>query len=140
MISLSISRANTTPPAVPLVIADQGHDTYVIRDFNEGGLTRDVTLAKSRWVDGAAYVSHRTDISSITLVVHVTSSSWANLDIDITTLANALAQYDYTITVSGSTGAPKVYRCMPASYSRQMEPALLHHCMDVVTFTIPCQP
>lgn len=135
MISLSISMGTATPVSV----TDTGTSGYVLAAYSPGGVDADNALAQSRWLDGAALTSTRTNLTTIAASIQVWGTAYAHVMTQVDALGSALSQYSYTVTES-YTGGSAVYTCLPASYEVVYSPDTLRANMAVVNATIPRQP
>lgn len=138
MISLTIDR--TSLGLLPYTITDTGTSGPVLVAFQPGAIQRENAIATSRWIDGGALVSTRTEMTALSLTVRLWSTSYAQLRTDADTLGDALGQYSYTITETPTTGAARVYTCMPASWQMEMNPADLQKFTALFTASVPRQP
>jgi len=143
MITLTISR--TSLGLLPLTIANSGRTagTYVLTagGWNPGAVERENSYARSRWLPGAQLVSTRDELMALSLTVRLWSDSVPNLRTMADTLGEALGQFSYTIT-ENVTGAltPRIYDCMPASYSIDSDPVQWRQFTTTLTASIPRQP
>ena len=144
MISLSISRSGLTPPLTPLTITDTGRasGTYVLNadGWFPGSVQAESSYARSRWLDGAQLVSSRVDLLTMQLSVQCWGASASAVRGMADTLGAALMQDSYTITETGMSVTPVVYRCLPASWSMSWDPVLLRQGLALFTASIPRQP
>ena len=138
MISLTVDR--TSLGLLPYTITDTGTSGPVLVAFQPGAISRENVVATSRWVDGGALVSTRTEMTSMDLVVRLYSTSYAQLRTDAETLGDALGQYGYTITETPTTGSARTYTCLPASWQMEMSPPELRRFTALFTASIPRQP
>ncbi len=125
-----------------LVINDSGSsaDTYsLMRDFSDGDIKRENTIAKSRWRDGGTLTSSRKDMSELRFTVRVSAGSVASTLTAIRTLREALDQWGYEVYVDEG-GVRTTYTCLPADTKRSHDPNLMRRGMDYVEVTIPRQP
>ena len=141
MITLTISRDALTVPALPLTISDSGTGTYVLMDMSPGARAKDNVFARSRWLDGAALVSTRTDLLTLDLVIRINATGMSAIKTAAEALDEAFDQWSYTITeqVSGALTST-VYTCSPANTAFAYDPVQFRANTGLYTASVPRQP
>lgn len=139
VISLSVSR--TSLGLIPLTLTDSGRVGNVIVAWNPNLPEREVTWAKSRWLDGGSVVSSRDDVTGADLTFQIWGASagalWTTADL----WDEALAQFSYTVTETRSGSlTPIVYDCAPTSLRIVNDPVTIRAGFLVASCTIPRQP
>lgn len=138
MISIAIDRASLSLP--DLVIEDSGTGTYVLMPgFSIGGQTPDNDYAESRWLPGAIVTGTRMTLTAVDGIVRVAGTDPADMQDAIDALAEALAQFSYTIDVTEGARTT-TYSCCPASARRLFNRNEMRAGRDLVAVTIPRQP
>ena len=135
MLTLTIASAIGTA-----TIPDTGTSGYVLISYGPGQVRRDNAYAESRWIDGAALVSSRTDLTSLSLAVRVFGTSVDNALENAGVLLGIVTQDDYTVTTAYVGGGSAVQHAMPASYSLEYDPNFLRVNQALLTLDIPVQP
>ena len=139
MISLSVSRASLG--LTPLSLADTGNTGNVIVSWNPNLPEREVSWARSRWLDGASVTSSRDDIVGADLTFQIWGASAGAIWTTVALWDAALAQFSYTITETRSGSlSPIVYDCAPASLRVANDPVTIRAGFVVASCTIPRQP
>lgn len=140
----SVALSRTTLSLPPLLITDDGTDTYTL---TQAGLGRPIVTTRYTYADSSPDVESSLllqavrDISSLPLSVLVQADSSAALDDALEELAEATWQFTYTATVTVG-GVTKVWRCQPTV--PQADAVMLHaradQHLEVVNLTIPVDP
>ena len=78
-------------------------------------------------------------MTSLDFTIRVNTNDLYSLRAAVSTLAAALDQFSYTVTINeGGSGA--TYACMPGSWERANDRHLMLRGRDYVTISIPRQP
>ena len=121
-------------------IPDDATSGYALVSFSPGQHIRDNAYAESRWLDGAALASSRTDIASLAMTVRVFGTSVPDVIAKVATIGTIINEFDYDVQVTYSAGGSVVYTAMPGSYAPEYDPVLLRSNQALMSLTIPVQP
>lgn len=135
MIALTLSTAGTA-----LTVNDTGRSGYVLESFDPGVVSSDVVAAGSRWIDGAAYVSHTRGLVTLEMTIQVWAGSYAAMRAAATVLGSVVASEGLTITETAGGGTVGVYSCLPGSWALGVDPVVAAQGMSRVTVQVPRQP
>ena len=127
---------------LPLLITDTSGvtDAYsLMPGYSAGESTPVNTVAKSRWMPGGVLTSTKRDMTELSFIMRVNGGSLEAMQFSIATFAEAVDQFDYTVTVTeGATIT--VYQCLPATWRRAFDKNLMRLGRDLLQVTIPRQP
>jgi len=136
MIALTIATSGTA-----LTVNDTGRSGYVLESFDPGIVTADVVAAGSRWIDGAAYVSHARGLVTLEMVIQVWAGSYAAARAAATTLGSVSTTAGVTVSeVASGGGTVAVYQCLPGAWTVALDPIVAAQGMARVTVQLPRQP
>ncbi len=138
MLTITIDR--TSLGLLPLTINDTTGSTYTLMPgFDVGIASVENTIVESQRRDGGTLTSSRRKVTAISGEIRVDGGNPDGLKLAIATLAEALGQFSYTVTVAEGTN-PTTYTCMPADWKRTFDQVEMRINRDLVTVTIPRQP
>ncbi len=135
MIALTLST-----PGTAWTVNDSGRSGYVLESFDTGIVAADVVAAGSRWIDGAAYVSHTRGLVTLEMSVQVWAGSYPEMRAAAATLGSVVTSEGLTITEVSGGGTVGVYSCLPGSWTLALDPVVAVQGMARLTAQIPRQP
>lgn len=135
---MTITTFSVTLTRTDLSLADLeiNEDPYQIQTIDPGGMTNNRVGVRSAFVEGEAYVHETFDNPDMQVVVWVTGADIATLKTNLTTLADALSQRQFvvTMTIDGTAFAWTGHR---GDYRADLRPEFWHTLKVPVTITFP---